>query len=209
MFYDRFYELCKLENVTPTQVARDIGIRQSTVSMWKKQGTTPRYATLRKLAEYFNVDWTDLVPEEEQAQSVIDHVKSKLYELGAKDVEEYDDIAYEIKRDMIDEAALKKISDAESHNAGFLQFKSEEDRIAYFYGKLNTDGKLAASKCFYQHLDKDSIVEVADYVEKLSEIPQYQRTEAPQSPQTQTEGKEDTPPQETPPEAPQDPPEGE
>lgn len=55
MFYDRFYELCQSMGVTPTQAARDIAIGQSTVSMWKLQGTTPKHDTLRKLAHYFGV----------------------------------------------------------------------------------------------------------------------------------------------------------
>lgn len=55
MFYDIFYGLCQKVGVTPTQVARDVGIRQSTVSMWKKQGTTPKYETSKKLADYFGV----------------------------------------------------------------------------------------------------------------------------------------------------------
>lgn len=55
MFYERFYELCQSMGVTPTQAARDIAVGQSTVSMWKLQGTTPKYDTLRKLAHYFGV----------------------------------------------------------------------------------------------------------------------------------------------------------
>lgn len=55
MFYDIFYGLCQEVGATPTQVARDVGIRQSTVSMWKKQGTTPKYETSKKLADYFGV----------------------------------------------------------------------------------------------------------------------------------------------------------
>jgi len=55
VFYDKFYSLCQERGVTPTQIARDLGIRQSTISMWKKQGTTPRYDTSKKLADYFGV----------------------------------------------------------------------------------------------------------------------------------------------------------
>lgn len=55
MFYDRFYDLCQTAGVTPTQVARDLEMRQSTISMWKKQGTTPKYETIKKLADYFGV----------------------------------------------------------------------------------------------------------------------------------------------------------
>ena len=70
VFYDRFYGLCQKAGVTPTQVSRDLGIRQSTVSMWKNQGTTPKYQTLQKLSDYFGVsvdsllgDLTDYVPD--------------------------------------------------------------------------------------------------------------------------------------------------
>lgn len=55
MFYERFYELCQSIGVTPTQVARDIAVGQSTVSMWKLQGTTPKHGTLQKLSHYFGV----------------------------------------------------------------------------------------------------------------------------------------------------------
>lgn len=61
MFYDNFYSLCQKAGVTPTQVARDLGIRQSTVSMWKKQESTPRYETLKMLAYYFGVSINDLL----------------------------------------------------------------------------------------------------------------------------------------------------
>ena len=61
MFYDNFYSLCQKAGVTPTQVARDLGIRQSTVSMWKKQESTPRYETLKMLADYFDVSINDLL----------------------------------------------------------------------------------------------------------------------------------------------------
>lgn len=54
-FYERFEWLCGKKGVTPTQAARDVGIRQSVVSMWKKRGSTPNGKTLNKLAEYFEV----------------------------------------------------------------------------------------------------------------------------------------------------------
>lgn len=54
-FYERFEWLCKEKGVTPTQAARDVGIRQSVVSMWKKRGSTPNGNTLTKIADYFGV----------------------------------------------------------------------------------------------------------------------------------------------------------
>lgn len=70
---------------------------------------------------------------------------------------------------------FRKLTDSEMYRYRFLQFKSEEDRIAYFYSQLNTDGKLAASACFFRHLREDSLTEVADYVLSLAENPLYQR----------------------------------
>ena len=69
MFYDNFYSLCESKGVTPTQVARDTGIRQSTVSMWKRQGTTPKYETLLKLADYFGVSVNCLLTGEQTKKS--------------------------------------------------------------------------------------------------------------------------------------------
>lgn len=54
LFYDIFEQLCKEMGVTPTQAARDNGISQSVVSMWKKRGSIPNAVTLVQLAEYFN-----------------------------------------------------------------------------------------------------------------------------------------------------------
>jgi transcriptional regulator with XRE-family HTH domain len=53
-FYHIFEKLCKEKGVTPTQAGRENGIKQGTVSMWKKRGSTPNADTLMKLAEYFD-----------------------------------------------------------------------------------------------------------------------------------------------------------
>ena len=72
---------------------------------------------------------------------------------------------------------FRKMSDSEMHKAGLLKFNSEEDRIAHFYSKLNTDGRLIAAKCFYKNLDSTKLSEVADYVEQLADTPQFQKTD--------------------------------
>lgn len=54
-FYDVFEQLCNQRNITPTQVARDNGLTQQTVSHWKTRGSTPKAETVQKLADYFGV----------------------------------------------------------------------------------------------------------------------------------------------------------
>lgn len=100
MFYDKFYMLCQAHGVTPTKVARDLGIRQSTVSMWKKQGTTPKYETAKKLANYFNVSVDNLTGESGEI------VNAGSYKDGAiigvrirpKEGEEYVEMQYDAKK---------------------------------------------------------------------------------------------------------------
>lgn len=54
-FYSRFEQLCNDRGVTPTQAARDNGISQPAVAMWKKRNSTPQANTVQKLADYFGV----------------------------------------------------------------------------------------------------------------------------------------------------------
>lgn len=55
MFYDRFLEICKQHNVSPSQVAIQCGFNKSSVTNWKKNGYAPRQEILIKIADYFNV----------------------------------------------------------------------------------------------------------------------------------------------------------
>ena len=170
--------------MTQKELADKLGIPYQSVSQWERNTRNPKYDTIRRIATALGVEWTDLVPEEEQGKQVIDQFKEKLSSDGK---------------------AFKKNSTEEAYRLGILNFsfKSDEDRIAYFYSLLNTDGKLVASKHFYQHLDKNQMGDVADYIEKLSKIPQYQRQLSQDTPTAPSEGK-DTPASGKPPEGPQE-----
>lgn len=61
MFYDRFVDLCELNNVSLNKAATDIGLSNSTVTKWKKTGATPQTTTLNKISEYFNVSINYLI----------------------------------------------------------------------------------------------------------------------------------------------------
>lgn len=54
MFYERFLTLCKAKGMKPTAVADAIGVSRMNASRWKN-GTTPSFANIQKLADYFNV----------------------------------------------------------------------------------------------------------------------------------------------------------
>lgn len=77
-FYDKFEALCKKKGITPTGAARENGIAQSVVSMWKKRGSTPSGANLQKLASYFGISVDELIG-----------TTTTLEEMYRKDIEKY------------------------------------------------------------------------------------------------------------------------
>lgn len=155
----RIREARKAAQITQADLASKLGINRATLSKYESGSIVPSVPQLRKIAQALQIeDWTDLVSEEEKGQVIINHMKDVLSDSKGK---------------------FQKASPSEMHNLGILRFNSEKDRIAYFYSLLNTDGKLTANRCFYQHLNPDTLTEVADYVQKLSEISQYQNISSP------------------------------
>jgi len=53
-FFERYSALCKAAGETANSAARHIGASSGSVTAWKN-GTMPRYSTLQKLADYFQV----------------------------------------------------------------------------------------------------------------------------------------------------------
>ncbi|MCH1979496.1 helix-turn-helix domain-containing protein [Lawsonibacter sp. OA9] len=178
MLGENIRHLRKVRGMTQEELAKKAGLSTMSIRRYENGERIVTEKAMAQIATALDVDIYEFFPEDEK----IDNDRFPWWPLRPP----------------------RKLSDAEAHRMGFLKFNSEEDRIAHFYSLLNTDGKLVAGKCFYQHLDKECSREVADYVEKLSEIPQYQYTDAPQPPTTPTDGK-DTPPLESPLE---EPPEG-
>ena len=54
MFYERFIELCEARGVTPSVVAKEIGLSNSAVTYWKR-GSIPNAKTVQKVSDYFCV----------------------------------------------------------------------------------------------------------------------------------------------------------
>ena len=54
MFYERFTQLCKENNISPSAAVEAIGLNKANASFWKR-GSLPSSKNVQKLAEYFNV----------------------------------------------------------------------------------------------------------------------------------------------------------
>lgn len=68
MFYERFVQLCKEHNVTPSRAAIEAGLSKSTVTKWKKDpGSKPTGNVIDKLTQYFGLTVAELLGEPEKA----------------------------------------------------------------------------------------------------------------------------------------------
>lgn len=161
----------KRKKMTQAELAEKLKISYVGVSQWENGIRNPKYDTIKKIADALDVDWTELVPADEQCEIITKHIVEKA-DLTVKD--ENGNI---IRQG--DGKPWVKTSEFEMHRMGILQFESDEDRTAFFYSHLNTDGMLMAGKYFFKHLKPEDMKEVADYIEQLAETPQYQRAEEP------------------------------
>lgn len=150
-FYDMFEKLCNKSDVTPTQVAREIGISQSVVSMWKKRGSTPRGETLQRLADYFGVS------------------VSLLLELQTIDLEltQMEDELKAIKKEenRLKIQGIKKKNEAIQALFEMLGIEPEDPPMMEAYHLLNSTGKKIA----------------VERVRELGKIPEYQAPSVPPS----------------------------
>ena len=71
MFFDIFYELCKIKGVSCKKAAEEIGLSNSITTKWKKTGATPSGETLEKVAAYFGVSTDYLLGKEEQKKPAL------------------------------------------------------------------------------------------------------------------------------------------
>lgn len=61
MFYDNFMLLCKKSDIKPYTALHDIGIESNSILSRWRQGSTPRPATVKQIANYFGVTPEELL----------------------------------------------------------------------------------------------------------------------------------------------------
>jgi len=66
---DNIFRLIKQNNTTASAVSKATGIKQATISQWKKKLQQPSIANIKLLAVYFNVS-TDYLLGNEQKESL-------------------------------------------------------------------------------------------------------------------------------------------
>ena len=63
IFWKNLCKLCNQKSTTPTTMVNDLGIAVGNVTRWKN-GSAPRYTTLKKIADYFSISVDELFGNE-------------------------------------------------------------------------------------------------------------------------------------------------
>lgn len=74
MFYERFIQLCELNNEKPTNVLKSIGVSSGNLQNWKN-GTSIKSDILMQLSEHFNVS-TDYLLGRTENPNIINQVNT-------------------------------------------------------------------------------------------------------------------------------------
>lgn len=81
MYYENFDNLCKINNVKPSQVSKATGIHTATLTSWKQGKYTPKPEKLQLIADFFNVSIDYIVTGSEKEKSDMPPLMSEQFEL--------------------------------------------------------------------------------------------------------------------------------
>lgn len=108
MFYERYQKLCHQIGKSPFAVARDLGISSRTQGNWKS-GSEPRYGTLKRIADYFNVDVSYFYDEPNDKD---DHLVADFIDELKRDLTDDEQLLLDMFRTMTDEQKTALMKEA-------------------------------------------------------------------------------------------------
>lgn len=80
VFWERFCDLCRDRNITPTQMVKEAGIAAGSVTKWKN-GSIPHGNTRKKIADFFSITEKELFESQdtkEKPTAISDELWNKI-----------------------------------------------------------------------------------------------------------------------------------
>lgn len=182
-FYDIFSKLCKEREISPSAVARSIGLTTATPTYWKR-GSIPKGDTLQKLADYFGVSVDYLLDLSVEDQKALQYIEDYVVQSTGIDREE-------IHKRLVNE----KIAEIpyEIYNAAI----ESADNVLVDKFRAISDSQLKKYLLDdYQHLNRRGQIEIVIRIAELAEIPRYRKdfpqpSQAPPPPDSETTPEDD------------------
>lgn len=157
-FYNNLEELCKKKKITLAALARELGLSNSATTYWKR-GSIPKYETLKKIADYFEVEVEKLL-DIDITEEDVDEVSREVTKFSREEVRdwlieeaisEYPYRLYETAKDAVTKSTIDSFED--------ISEKQLKDTLMSYYATLNRLGRIEAVK----------------RVEELTEIQRYEK----------------------------------
>lgn len=151
-FYERFVDLCKSNDMSPSAVVKALGLNNSSSTAWKR-GSIPKSTTLDQIADYFDttVDYLLCRTDDPENSDRFGLNPPELWQTHSED--EFPD----------DEIWIEKVEELREQYYRAVEHGELHDRLDAAFSLLNPIGQQKA----------------VERVEELTEIPRYRRQDVP------------------------------
>ena len=61
MLYENIVNLCEQRGISIAKLEKECGLGNATIQGWKALRDTPRFSTMKKVADYFDISVNDLM----------------------------------------------------------------------------------------------------------------------------------------------------
>lgn len=147
-FYSNLEGLCKEKKITLAALARELGLSNSATTYWKR-GSIPKYETLKKIADYFEITIEELLSLSDGEKM---NISSAVYQLTTKAGKEPEEASKMIIERQLVNMEMDKLVEAERQMDSLIvsSFKDIPDDllkkdVLRSYGKLNRRGRIEAN----------------------------------------------------------------
>lgn len=100
--YHKFIAILKSRGISPYKVSKETGVSQATLTSWKNGSYTPKYDKLKKIADYLNVDISELTGDSDGFENkvpIIGQIACGSPIFASENIEGYAPMCYGVKAD--------------------------------------------------------------------------------------------------------------
>lgn len=100
--YHNFIAILKSRGLSPYKVSKETGVSQATLTSWKNGSYTPKYDKLKKIADYLNIDVSELTGDNNDVDNkvpIIGQIACGAPIFASENIEGYAPVCYGVRAD--------------------------------------------------------------------------------------------------------------
>lgn len=186
----------KNAGLTQVALASKLGVTGSMIAQYETGKRNPKYGTIRQIASILHIEWTELVPEEDQEKVITAHVKQAWNNRDTSE-DRLSGTGTAISDFKVDGKSIDELSNqfdfsvlnmySKEHHKSFHDgywegWAAKEQELQLTFGYLFSNEEWALVRSFHT-LNSEGQQKAIERVEELSEIPKYQKEKEPPQPE--------------------------